>query len=338
MALAVTGVMPSTEHDAIAELFAQRPDLAPALLQRLGCPLPAFSSISIAPAAFSQKMAVEYRADLVLLLKQGRRRVQAVVIEVQRTIEKSKLLSWPVYQTLARARHRCDAIVLVVCLDRDVADWAQRLVLLGGRSVFGAEVLGPEQIPRVTSGKEARETPELSVLSALAHGADVGGAAVVRTMLKTAARLDEEASRFYTDLVLARAGDVARKILEAMMMKGYEYQSDFAKKYYGQGLAKGEAKGLAAGEAKGKAEGEAKGKAEAVLAVLEARGLKVSKAQQQTILGCSEVAQLDAWLRQVAAVSRASELTGLAPAPQKPARRAPAARSTPAKARRAAAR
>jgi len=330
MALAARGVMPTAEHDAIAELFSQRPDLAPALLQRLGRPLPAFSSIAIAPAAFSQKMAVEYRADLVLLLRQGRLRVQAVVIEVQRAIEESKLWTWPMYQTAARARHRCNAVVLVVCLDRDVANWAKRPVLLGGGSVFEAEVLGPEQIPRVTSGKEARETPELSVLSALAHGADEGGAAVVRTMLKTAARLDDESSRFYTDLVLARAGDVAKKILEAMMMKGYEYQSDFAKKYYGQGLAKG--------EAKGKAEGKAKGKAEAVLAVLEARGLKVSKAQQQTILGCSEPGQLDTWLRQVATVSKASELTGLAPAPQKPARRAPAARSAPAKARRPAAR
>ncbi len=326
--------MPTAEHDAIAELFSQRPDLAPALLQRLGRPLPEFTSIAIVPAAFSQKMAVEYRADLVLLLKQGRRRVQAVVIEVQRAIEKSKLLSWPVYQTLARARHGCTAIVLVVCLDRDVARWAKRPVRVGGGSVFRAEVLGPEQIPRVTSGKEARETPELSVLSALAHGADEGGAAVVRTMLKTAARLDEEASRFYTDLVLARAGDVAKKILEAMMFKDHEYQSDFAKKYYGQGLTKG----LAKGEAKGKAEGEAKGKAEAVLAVLAARGLKVSKAQRASIAGCSEVTQLDAWLRQAATASEASELTGLAPAPQKPARRAPAARSAPAKARRAASR
>ena len=32
----------------------------------------------------------------------------------------------------------------------------------------------------------------------------------------------------------------------------YEYRSDFARKYYGEGKAEGEAKGKAEGEAKGK--------------------------------------------------------------------------------------
>jgi len=339
--------MPTAEHDAIAELFSQRPDLAPALLQRLGRTLPVFSTISLAPAAFSQKMAVEYRADLVLLLKQGRRRVQVVVLEVQRAIEKGKLRSWPVYQAVARARFRCDVLVLVVCLDRDVAAWARRPVRLGGGSVFKAEVLGPEQIPRVTSAREARKAPELSVLSALAHGADEGGEAVVRATLKTAAHLDEEAGRFYTDLVLARVGDVAKKILEAMMMKGYEYQSDFAKKYYGlgkaEGLAAGEAKGLAEGKAEGKAEGLAVGKAEglaagkaqAVLAVLGARGLTVPASVRAKVLGSTDQAKLDAWVKAAVTVAKAADLLALAPrkprpaappAARKPAARKPASR------------
>ncbi len=53
-----------------------------------------------------------------------------------------------------------------------------------------------------------------------------------------------------------------------MVKSGYEYQSDFAKKYVGQGPAEGLAEGMA--------EGEAKGMAKAVLAVLSARGVRVS--------------------------------------------------------------
>jgi hypothetical protein len=39
---------------------------------------------------------------------------------------------------------------------------------------------------------------------------------------------------FYGDLVLHSLNEAARQALEAMM-KGYEYQSDFAKKYVAQG-------------------------------------------------------------------------------------------------------
>lgn len=94
--------MPSTEHDAIAELFVQRPDLAPDLLRLLGLPLPAFSAITTEPAAFSQTMATEYRADLVLALRQRRRRRLLVVLEVQREVDPRKRRSWPVYQAAAR--------------------------------------------------------------------------------------------------------------------------------------------------------------------------------------------------------------------------------------------
>jgi predicted transposase YdaD len=34
-----------------------------------------------------------------------------------------------------------------------------------------------------------------------------------------------------------------RRILEARMIKGYQYQSDFARKYYGQGLEEGREEG-----------------------------------------------------------------------------------------------
>ncbi len=56
------------------------------------------------------------------------------------------------------------------------------------------------------------------------------------------AELDEERARFYGDLVQNALNEAARRALEAKM-KGYEYQSDFAKKYVAQGRAEGEAQG-----------------------------------------------------------------------------------------------
>jgi hypothetical protein len=62
--------------------------------------------------------------------------------------------------------------------------------------------------------------------------------------------------------------------------------------------------GLKLGEAKGKAEGKVEGKAEALLAVLAARGVRVTEVARAKILACPDQATLDRWL--VRAVTAAS--------------------------------
>jgi hypothetical protein len=65
---------------------------------------------------------------------------------------------------------------------------------------------------------------------------------------------------------------------------------------------------LAEGRIEGKTEGKTEGKAESVLAVLEARGLRVTKAIRERIARCTDVAQLDRWVRRAAVVHKASEV------------------------------
>jgi len=59
----------------------------------------------------------------------------------------------------------------------------------------------------------------------------------------------------YCDLILNSLPEAARQALQAMNASKYQYQSDFARRYYGQG----------------KAEGEAQGRLEIVLKLLAAR-------------------------------------------------------------------
>ena len=68
-------------------------------------------------------------------------------------------------------------------------------------------------------------------------------------------------------------------------MKGYEYQSDFAKKYVAQGRAEG------------LAEGRTKEAAHAVLTVLQARGLVVPDAARERILAQKDTERLERWLK-----------------------------------------
>ena len=67
-------------------------------------------------------------------------------------------------------------------------------------------------------------------------------------------------------------------------MKGYEYQSDFAKKYVAQG----------------RAEGRAETAARDVLTVLRARGLAVPDAARERILSQKDPERLERWLEKAA--------------------------------------
>jgi hypothetical protein len=64
-----------------------------------------------------------------------------------------------------------------------------------------------------------------------------------------------------------------------------------------------------AAEARGKVVGKAEATTEAIVKILEARSLTVSAEQRETIFACRDFDRLDRWLRRVAVVSSAEELT-----------------------------
>jgi hypothetical protein len=70
-------------HEAMVLLFRNRPDLAPELLRRVfGIELPPFAEVRVASAELSEVVPREYRADLIVMLLDGRP-VLAIVLEVQ---------------------------------------------------------------------------------------------------------------------------------------------------------------------------------------------------------------------------------------------------------------
>jgi len=73
---------------------------------------------------------------------------------------------------------------------------------------------------------------------------------------------------------------------------GHRYHSEFARRYFDQG----------------EAEGQAKGEAKAVLAVLEARGIDVPAELRERITTCTDLEQLDTWVRRAATAGTAQDL------------------------------
>ena len=263
--------MPSRTHEALLELFRNRPALAAKVLREaLRLELPEYAEARIESADFTDVKPAEYRADLVVVLRAAGRPALGVIIEAQLSIDERKRYAWPVYAVGLRARLRCPVQVLVVTVSNAVQRWAAKPIELGTGSWFAPLVLGPTSVPVVTDPASAAAEPELAVLSAMAHGRGKNieqAVLIAEAAMRASLGLDEAVSVLYFDLVLSSLSKAARASLQAMDPVKYVYRSEFARRYLSQGLAEGEARGRAEGEARGRAEGEARGRAEG-----EARG------------------------------------------------------------------
>ena len=144
--------MPTLEHNGLVEMFREKPSLVPHFLKTLfHLELPAHASIAVVESSLDQLIPAEFRADLVLELRDADGAlVLAVILEVQRDRDLDKKFSWPVYLAAVWAKKRCPAIVLIVAPDDAVAAWAAEPIDLGlGFSTVRALVLGPKIVPVV---------------------------------------------------------------------------------------------------------------------------------------------------------------------------------------------
>jgi hypothetical protein len=289
--------MPSMAHEILVDLFKNRPSLAAEILvEVLGLSLPAYTEARIASADLTEIQPAEYRADVVVVLLDRDVPVRVVIVEVQLAVDPKKRLSWPAYVTVSRAVHGCPVALLVVAPDPVVAGWCAEPIETGVPGfVLRPPVLRRTEVPVVTDPGEAARRPELGVLSALAHGETEQGATIAAAVLPAIQGLDDDRLKLYYDLVYNSLNEAARRALEAMM-KGYEYQSDFAKKYVAQGHAEGLTEGLAEGLTRGRIEEAAR----AVLTVLRVRGLAVSDAARERILSQKDPERLERWLEKAA--------------------------------------
>ncbi|WP_437812862.1 hypothetical protein [Sorangium sp. So ce1078] len=296
--------MPSVTHEALVELFKNRPTLAAEMLHdALGQPVPTFTEARVESSDLAEIVPSDRRADVVVVLLVGeqQRPAMAIVAEVQLGVDPDKPYVWPVYVTQTRARHRCPTWLLVVAIDAEIARWCSRPIDAGHPGLtLTPLVLGPAGVPVVTDAEQAKAAPEVVVLSAMAHGQGEAGEAIGVAFLAAAAGLDEERRAVYGDLVLSSLNAAARRTLEAMMKSGYEFQSEFARSYVAKGVEKG--------REQGRQQGILEAKAQAVLAFLEARGLEVPAEVRERVLASTDLAELDRWIRRAAAVTDAREL------------------------------
>jgi hypothetical protein len=289
--------MPSQLHETLIEMFRSRPALAAELLDGpLHGALPEYEEAHLSSAELTDVAPTEYRADAVVTLTRSGVEVLAVVVEVQLRVDAKKRHSWPAYVATLHARLGCPVVLLALCPDTRVATWAADQIILGPPgSRITPMAFGPERIPVITDPSAARRTPELAVLSTLAHADRSDPIPLFEALVNALDVIDASHAALYHDVMLTALPTATRKLLEDYMTTtNYPFQSDFARRHY------------AAGEAGGKT----LGKAEAVLAVLQARGIEIPAEARAKISECTDLDRLDEWIRRAATAEQVADLGG----------------------------
>ncbi|MPZ25398.1 MAG: hypothetical protein GEV12_02845 [Micromonosporaceae bacterium] len=281
--------MPSSLHEAFVELFRQRPSLAAELLTGpLKIDLPTFQQARLESGELTEVTPTEYRADAVVVLTESNTPVLGVVVEAQLAKDPGKQWSWPNYLTSLRARLRCPTVLLVICPDPRTARRCATPIELGHPGfVLHPLVLGPDQVPVVTDPAQAGRSPALAVLSAMAHGNHPDRDRILHTLMSVL--VDDDHRERYADIVFTALPEAARHYLERLMAtETYEYKSDYARRYFSQGEARGEAKAL--------------------LTLLAARDIPVNDDARTRITECTDLDQLDTWVRHAATATTINDL------------------------------
>ena len=292
--------MVSFSHESLLELFRSGSRAATEVLRLLAVQLPEYDKVQAGSAQLSDLTPAEYRADLVLFLEQDSRYVLGIIVEVQLGRDEDKTYAWPAYIANLRSRHRCPVCLLVVTTEDSVAHWAGRTIDLGPGTRCIPWVIGPSNTPAVTELRQAQDNVELAVLSAIVHMHDSNtelAARIVSVARDAAAHIDAERSKLCLDFINIHLGSAAQELKNTMNSFGYEYKSEFARRY------------MAEGKAEGRAEGRVEGRVEIVLKLLAKRFGPLPDSIQTRVRGAQD-AQLDTVVEQVLTAQTLEEALG----------------------------
>lgn len=311
--------MPSSLHQTLVDLLRHAPAIVTDRLHAAGAAAGAIESLRPLDAVLDQ---LERRVDLAIEVQLTGLGPLAIGLEVQLNINPAKRRSWPVYVTTLRSEACPRALLVVLTPSAAVARWAARPIDLGPcNESFRVHVIGPEQIPRVTEVEAARRSPELAVLSALAHAAADRDPGLVRVAFAGLQRLDSARRWSYGSALIHALDAATRAALEVTMtdtdtQPDQDAQPEVSRELFERAMRWGhslweEEQARKAAREQGRSEGRDEGRIEArreVLRHLLARaGLRLDVGEAARIDACTELARLDRWIDQAITASTVAE-------------------------------
>jgi len=158
---------------------------------------------------------------------------------------------------------------------------------------------------------EARRSVEMTFLSGMAHRDSPVAKDIGRALHRVLGSSEHEHAGVLWDIFITSVDAAARRALE-MELGDWVPRSDWGRKVFAEGKAKGmregKAEGRREGKAKGMREGKAKGEAQALLLLLQTRRIRLTAPQRQRVRSCREVRRLRTWIRRAATAATAAEV------------------------------
>jgi hypothetical protein len=289
--------MPSAEHESPIALAKLAPELVTWLLANIfDFKVPEYHHAR--PQATDVRVMVPrtYHADgMILYCDREDQPVLAVVLEVQRKRVALKRRTWKLYLAQLEAELDVDIALVIYCPEPPVARWYRELLDRYSLSLpLRPMIFTSTDVPIIIDANVGRVHPALVVFSAICHG----GHAEVDTIfpaLEAALRsLEPVNAILYYDIVLAGLPAAARARWEEFMTAtvGHEYLSERFREMAAQNQEIG----------------EARGEARAVLTVLDARGIEVPDEIRDHVLACTDLDQLETWLRRAVNATSAADV------------------------------
>ena len=280
-------------HEAPLELIRQCPDVAVDLVRAMtSLQLPADAKATLGPTSLNAVVPAEFTADSVVVVTDRSTDAPAliIVVEPQGREDKTKAYSWPAYLANAREAVQCpSAILLVVCPDPHEAEKCRKVIQMG----HPGWDLWPIVIDPLHAPDDEGASPYLTLFLACLPALDMeseGTALRVLAAIRDTGASHAERKRL-TTIILKRASDAARQILEAMM-KAEEWKDDFIESYVKIGVD----------------QGTAETKAQDVLKLMDVRGLEPTQAQRSRVTPAAGLAKLETWFERAATAATAADV------------------------------
>lgn len=286
---------PTPEHEALHRVFREDPGLfAHTMAHALNMGVPGPSQVKELSVDLSEfRPVVERRADSILQFQIDDPLGEYIlVIESQTDPDESRRRRWPYYIAFLRDKYDCPVILLVVTSKIATAAWARKPISVGlpGLTCMTVTpvVLGPDNVPAVTSVDEAASRISFAMFSALTHSRGQNTRAILEALAGALDTIDIAAR--YAEHTEAGLGDTpGRQIWRKLMaVETFPYSSQL--------------------RSKGREEGRVESRAGDILRILERRKVEVDDDSRERIESCTDLETLGTWLDRSLDVKAVGEL------------------------------
>jgi hypothetical protein len=271
-------------------IFQQDPGIFARTFTKLGFPLAEPATVSLLTTDVTEIRPLERRLDTLLRIDPASGGSYLLAVEAQGRKDPDKHGSWAYYASYLYAKYRLPPVLLVVCQDAATSRWAQGPIHIGIPEwhclTVRPFVLGPDNVPAVTTPATAAEDIPLAVFSAITHSYHPQAGTMLTALAEALKKTDDESSAIFTELTELGLGNTPAATIwrDLMAIPTAFFRSETAEKLRDEGREKG------------REEGQVRNAVASLLRVLHARGFEVSDELLARIQECRDLDTLGRWL------------------------------------------